>query len=402
MTSIPTAPTEPFETTPHEPSLVEDPEPVCECGSARVNKHGTYDRHPRGRSPVWVQRYQCLICGGTFSPSVTFIADDHWYPDEVRQLVRVVNAFTDASLERLQNICIVHFGVRPSDQQIHNWITEDTEDTGEIVENDLPMCSGIYTYDEQYLWVDGKRKYRLLLYDDLMGAPVAEQAVDGCSKATVRKFLTAALEDKPVFVVTTDGRSEYAEIVEDDLGAFHHRCHFHFLKNGEKKLRNKVFQSVRYSDAEKLHAAIVWSEFKSVFNARSYAAALRRFEAVLDKIEHLPSPVRTYVKEVMENFDKFLVHLRDEWVPSTTNNAERYFSHTKPTQVKRRFRTHEGVNSFLETQMTVRTVKHGFISREASLARMRELFPNVEMKAVTPLFTETKKQYLWNRDLEAG
>ncbi|WP_435080048.1 transposase [Halococcus sp. AFM35] len=399
MTSIPTAPSESFETTPNEPSLVEDPEPVCECGSERVNKHGTYGRHPHGRAPVRVQRYWCLICGGTFSPSLSFIEDDYWYPDEVRRLVRVVNAFTDASLERLQDICTGHFCVRPSDQQVHNWIAEDT---GEIVENDLPMYSGIYTYDEQFLWIDGKREYRLILYDDLMGAPVAEQAVDRCSKSTVREFLTTALEDKPVFVVTTDGRSDYAEIVEDDLGAFHHRCHFHFLKNGEKKLRNKVFQSVRYSNAEKLHAAIVWSEFKSVFAAPSYAAALRRFEAVLDKIEHLPPAVRTYVKEVMENFDKFAVHLRDEWVPSTTNNAERYFSHTKPTQVKRRFRSRERVHSFLKTQMIVRTVKHGFISQEASLARMRELFPDIEMEAVTPLFTETKKRYLWSRDLEAG
>jgi hypothetical protein len=399
MTSIPTAPSESFETTPHEPSLVEDPEPVCECGSEHVNKHGTYGRHPRGRAPVRVQRYWCLICGGTFSPSLSFIEDDYWYPDEVRRLVRVVNAFTDASLERLQDICTGHFSVRPSDQQVHNWIAEDT---GEIVENDLPLYSGIYTYDEQFLWIDGKREYRLILYDDLMGAPVAEQAVDGCSKSTVREFLTTALEDKPIFVVTTDGRSDYAEIVEDDLGAFHHRCHFHFLKNGEKKLRNKVFQSVRYSNAEKLHAAIVWSEFKSVFAAPSYAAALRRFEAVLDKIEHLPPAVRTYVTEVMENFDKFAVHLRDEWVPSTTNNAERYFSHTKPTQVKRRFRSRERVHSFLKTQMIVRTVKHGFISQEASLARMRELFPDIEMEAVTPLFTETKKRYLWSRDLEAG
>jgi non-ribosomal peptide synthetase component E (peptide arylation enzyme) len=109
-----------------------------------------------------------------------------------------------------------------------------------------------------------------------------------------------------------------------------------------------------------------------------------------------------YVKEVMETFDKFAVHLRDEWVPSTSNNCERYFSHTKPTQVKRRFRSRGGVHSFLKTQMIVRTVKHGLISREASLARMRELFPEIEMEAVTPLFTETKQRYLWSRDLEAG
>ena len=398
MSTTHTAPSESFETTPHEPSLVEDPTLVCECGSECANKHGTYGRHPRGRSPVRVQRYRCRICGGTFSPSLSYIEDEHQYPDEVRRLVRVVNAFTNASLERLQDICTIHFGVRPSDEQIRNWITEDT---GEIVRNDLPTYSGIYTYDEQYLRIDGKRAYRLLLYDDLMGAPVAEQVVDGCEKATVREFLTTALENKPVFVVTTDGRSDYAEIVEDDLGAFHHRCHYHFLKNGEKKLRNEVFRSVRYSNAEKLHATIVWSEFKSVFAAPSYPAAFRRFEAVLDKIEHLPPAVRTYVEEVMENFDKFAIHLRDEWVPSTSNNAERYFSHTKSTQVKRRFRTHEGVQSFLKTQMTVRTVKHGYISREASLARMRELFPDIEMEAVIPLLTETKKRYLWSRDLEA-
>jgi hypothetical protein len=47
------------------------------------------------------------------------------------------------------------------------------------------------------------------------------------------------------------------------------------------------------------------------------------------------------------------------------------------------------------------TVKHGIIS-EASLARMRELFSEIEMEAVIPLFTETKKRYLWSRDLEAG
>jgi hypothetical protein len=47
-------------------------------------------------------------------------------------------------------------------------------DTREIVENDLPQYSGIDTYDEQYLRIDGNQEYRLTLYDDLMGAPVGE------------------------------------------------------------------------------------------------------------------------------------------------------------------------------------------------------------------------------------
>lgn len=308
-------------------------------------------RKPRtGARPCGCSANRCAICEGTFSPSLPFIEDGHRYPSEVKRLGRVVNTFTDASLEDLQDICTVHFGVRPSDQQLHNWTTDDTR---EIVENDLPQYSGIYTYDEQHLRINGERAYRFTLYDDLMDAPVGERIADRLTKDTVCDFLTDLLDDKPAYVITTDGRDEYAEIVEDDVDAFHHRCHFHFLRNGEKKLRNEVFRSVRHSDAEKLHAAIVWSEFKSVFATPSYAAALRWFEAVLNKVEHLPSSVRMYVAEVMENFDKFLLHLRDEWVPSTTNNCERYFGHTKPTLDPRRFRSVEGARSYLKTQMTV-------------------------------------------------
>jgi hypothetical protein len=83
MSLSPTGPIESFETTLHEPSLVEDPTLVCECGSERANKHGTYDRSPHGRATVRVQRYRCRICGGTFSPSLSYIEDDHQYPDEV-------------------------------------------------------------------------------------------------------------------------------------------------------------------------------------------------------------------------------------------------------------------------------------------------------------------------------
>ena len=400
MSSTLTTPPESSGLSQHEASPVEASGPICpNCGSIDTTKHGTYTRYPHGRSPVRVQRYLCSVCEGTYSPSLSYVEDGHRYPSDVKRLGRVVNAFTDASLENLQDICTVHFGLRPSDQQFCNWITEDTR---EIVENDLPQYSGVYTYDEQYLRIDGKRAYRFVLYDDLLDAPVGECVADRLTKDAVRDFLTEILDDKPAYVITTDGRDEYAEIVEDDLDAFHHRCHFHFLRNAEKKLRNTVFRSVRHSNAEKLHAAIVWSEFKSVFAAPSYVAALRRFEAVLDKVEHLPATVRTYVEEVMENFDKFLLHLRDEWVPSTTNNCERYFGHTKPTRIKRRFRTVQRARSFSKTQMTVRTVKHGLISRESSHALARALFPTLRLDEVTDLFTETKQRYLWSRDLEVG
>lgn len=210
--------------------------------------------------------------------------------------------------------------------------------------------------------------------------------------------LTIVLGEKPVHVVTTDGRSDYPEIIEDELDAVHHRCNFHFLKNGKKKLRNAAFEGVRYANAERLRGAIVWGEFKQVLASQSYEAAVRRFEAVLDKIEQLPKELRTVVKDVMEEFDTFLGHLRHETVPSTTNNLERYYDHTKPTQVKGRFRSVEHARAFLKQQMCLRTLKQAFISRERLLSLDRELFPAVSMEQLEPLFTESKQRYLSWRD----
>ena len=400
MTTTTAAPSGRIGPAPNEVPVIEFSDPCCpECGTTGLWKNGVYARHPHGRDSVRVQRYQCPDCPGSFSPSLPTVDDGHRYPRPVSRLGRIVNAFTDASLEAIQDICTVQFGTRPSDQRIHDWITHNT---GEIVENDLPVYSGIYSYDEQYISIDGERVYRLTIYDELMHAPVAESLADQCTKDAVREFLQSALAQNPSFVITTDGRSDYTEIIEDDLGAFHHRCQFHFLRNGEKKLRNRVFRSVRYTDSEKLRGAIIWSEFKQVFSAPSYEAAVRRFEAVLDVVEQLPKELRAYVDEVKENFDRFAHHLREEWVPSTTNSLERYYGHTKPTQIKRRFRSKARARSFLSTQMRVRTLKNGLVSRNWSLSVGQTLFPDLKMDQATSLFTEPKHRYLWWRDLEPG
>ena len=390
------APTGTIVPTNEELPVLRLSQPECpDCGGP-VSRNGGYKRHPQGCQPLRVQRYICANCR-SFSPTHPAVADDHHYPRAVTQLATTIDVLTNSSLENRQDALTIHYNVRPSDQQIHNWCTEQTV---EIVANDLPVTSGVFTYDEQYLTIDGSRAYRLTVYDELLRAPVAETIADRCTKETVREFLTTVRGEKPVHVVTTDGRSDYPEIIEDELDAVHHRCNFHFLKNGEKKLRNTVFESVRYANTERLRGAIVWSEFKQVFAAQSYEAAVRRFGAVLDKIEHLPKELRTAVKEVMEEFDTFLGHLRHEAVPSTTNNLERYYGHTKPTQIKRRFRSDEHARAFLKQQMYLRTLKQGLISRERSLSLGRELFPTVSMEQLEPLFTESKQRYLSWRDRE--
>ena len=174
------------------------------------------------------------------------------------------------------------------------------------------------------------------------------------------------------------------------------------IQGVENGVQSSDFNGVVDTDTEKRQAASVWGEFKSVFGEPAYGAGLRRFEAVLDRIEDLPSELRTFVEQVMENFDKFAVHLRHESVPSTTNNLERYYGHTKPTRIKRRFRSLQHGQAFLKRQMYLRTIKQGLISRNKSLSLGRELFPSLSVEQLQPLFTDSKQRYLSWRDHDVG
>lgn len=176
---------------------------------------------------------------------------------------------TDASLETIQDIVTITFGKRPSTQRINGWTVaangvsdefrdRKATDYGEFVTNYLPTYSGAYTYDEQYIEVDYGRAYRPTLFDPLMKVPVAEMTVGRFTKEVVTEFLTTALADKPIFTVMTDGRADYAEIVEETLGELvsdegaveHHRVVFHFLANIDDALEREL-ESTRHSAARK-------------------------------------------------------------------------------------------------------------------------------------------------------
>ncbi len=159
-------------------SVLSLPEPDCLKYGTTAVKNGSYKQHPHGRRSVRVQRYSCNR-RGSFTPTHPSVEDNHRYPRTASQLADAVDIFADASLEGIQDILTVHCGVRLADQQIYNWLTGPT---AEIVGNDLPVYSDVYTYDEQYLTVNGNRAYRLTIYDELMRAPVAETIIGDCTK----------------------------------------------------------------------------------------------------------------------------------------------------------------------------------------------------------------------------
>jgi len=394
--------------------------PPCPvCGTEGPTKNGSYQRNPHGFGPVRVQQYECAN-GDSFSESLSGVKDGYRYPKIIIRLCIAMYILSDASLGTIQDIVTITFEERPSRQRINEWIVDEIADPeasqkstehGKVVMNDLPTYSGIYTYDEQYIDIDHGDAYRLTVYDSLMQAPVAEQVVDSLKKDVISEFLTTALADKPIYAVTTDGRSDYAEIVEDDLSELvaeecdvaHYRCLFHFLCNITDALSQEL-ESVRHTQKRKIRMAVVTSELKQALRAQSYPTAVRRFEEVLDeaKLKPLPSKLEGYVCDVMNQFDTYVGHLRDEWLPSTTNDCEQYYSNTQSARRLRRLQDMERINGVLWQQQRIRTVKEGLISRDSSIEIAQELFPGLSSDAAEQLFIESKQRYLRGRDLGTG
>lgn len=395
-----TAPNEPFAAEDYEPPVVDvdEPSPTCPgCGAAApVNKWGTYGRDPHGQRAVRIQRYWCEHCDSSFSASLDGVADGCRYPTAVRRLVCIVYMVSGASCLALQLICTFYFGVMPSLQRLHDWRTVSP---GKLVTNELPsqLYSGFYAYDEQYLRQAGERVYRLLVYDTQRRVPVAEQLVDRATDDAIRSFLTDALADKPCNAVTTDGRQGLPKIVENDLGAAHHRCSFHLLKNFDEALETMLGRSW-YTPREKAAAAILGNEFEQLFKATSYGAASQRLEAVLDEVEHLPNQLRRYVEKVDANRETFLGYLYDERVARTVNACEQYYSHTQPTALKRRFFSQAGFHSFWKQQQLLRTVREGLVSREDTIALLRDRVSAADPEMINSLSTASKRRFLWAND----
>lgn len=399
-----TAPHDSIASEDHEPPVVDadEPSPTCpECGSAaQVDKWGTYQRNPHGWRAVRVQRYWCEHCESTFSASLDGIADGCRYPTAVRRLVCIVYLVSGTSCLALQFICSLYFGVTPSLQRLHDWRTVSTR---KLVTNELPshLYSGFYAYDEQYLRVAGKRAYRLLVYDTQRRVPVAEQLVDRATDDAIRSFLTQALADKPCHAVTTDGRQGLTKIVLHDLGAAHHRCVFHLLKNFKDEFETMLGRSW-YTPREKAAAAILGNEFEQLFKATSYSTAVQRLEAVLDLVEHLPNQLRKYVEKVDANRERFLGYLYDERVARTTNSCEQYYSHTQSTALKRRFSSQAGLHSFWKQQQLLRTVRDGFVPHEVAIAPLRDRVPAVDPETTKTLYSASKRRFVRAQEHDAS
>lgn len=120
-----------------------------------------------------------------------------------------------------------------------------------------------------------------------MDAPVGDLLVDRRTNDTARDFLTKLLDDRPAYMITTDGT------VRRSSGT---------PRSGASDIQIQRNAAPRSSGMNSgaclpLHCA----------------AAFWRFETVPERVEQLASRMKVF-EETMKNFDKVVLYLQNEWI----------------------------------------------------------------------------------------
>jgi len=263
---------------------------------------------------------------------------------------------------------------------------------------------GVYHYDEQVLWVNGRIKLRMTLLDGTNYLIISDEVVDGedFDKNTIKNFLKRSLKGLKLKAIITDGHRAYPSIIEA-LGAIHQKCIFHKMQTLMKKViktlnklnrkitsleekieknklkitefknknpakrgriskkdktRQKFSSRIKKLEKENRTSRAVIRENKSkikelkkytdkislMFRSKTKKTAMKRFQELKDKIEELPKEIATFIEKLSKDINSTLNHIKNDDIPNTNNKLEGFYKITLPRYLKRIFRTDEGLN----------------------------------------------------------
>lgn len=361
--------------------------PVCpECGSARVTRQEFRARKPRlaeyGELVIYVRRYRCKHCGRKFTTRMDgVVKPNDQYAALVKEYVNASISKGYSSLSELQLQVYANYGLLPSRQAIWNWIGGEAVELG---------YSGYYCYDEEYLRVDGERRYRLTLFDHVANVAVEEGIVRTLAAEEIEGFLRGATRGKPLTAITTDGKREYKRIIKG-LGAVHQSCVFHLMKEMLEDLYHFLGR-VEVDAVDRMTAARLATEFQEVFRSQSYSEAEEKFEKLLDSYRGMPGCLRKHVDKVMLDFDRYTAYLRDPSISKTSNPVEEYYRQTSPEKVKRIYKTPHGLLKYLEKRAGFWAIRHGLLSLEASrFIGLKLMGKRFAEKSIEKLFSDQEE-----------
>lgn len=247
--------------------------------------------------------------------------------------------------------------------------------------------SGVYSYDEQYVFVKNKQYIRMTLIDHKTKLILYEHIVfkDDFNNNTIKNFLKTAININPLKAIITDGRKSYKNIIEA-TGAIHQRCYFHLMQNlmtpltkytnnckrrikrlkkqiqiktekiekNNKKTQIQKIKTLRKEirthkqeikqitkEINKIQYDI--GRIQKIFTSKTYKQAHRRFNTMYNQRTELNKHIKKFLEKIKPELDIILNHTIDEEIPATNNTVENYYRTTLPRAQKKIYKTEEGL-----------------------------------------------------------
>lgn len=304
---------------------------------------------------VYLRRYKCKSCNKKFTTSLESVVKPHHRYAKI--FTDKLKSFMETGYRSLRKAAAdfqTFFGVAPSHTSIRNW---QTNKLGNRIKNIDADYSGYYTYDEQWIKLNSLRHFRLTLYDYILNIPVAEEISPDKKYDTIKKFIETSTMDKDFYSLTTDGLPGYKSIT-DELGVIHQQCIFHLLK----MIKTEIYKSLRSDnvhDEYKMDLRFYFNEIKHIFDSNVEGIVIQRFERLLGKFNQIPKVLQKIIKKnIIPNFQRLTQYTKNPNIPRTTSCNENYYRQTLPDELKRKFKTPNGINNHLQKQMQNWTRKH--------------------------------------------
>jgi transposase-like protein len=329
------------------------------CGSKNVIKQEYRQRKllidDKEPLNVYLRRYLCKTCGRKSTTNIKSL---------IKPYKRYINLFKDKlecfletgyrSLRKTQKDLQNFLENSPSHQTIRNWLTINNKN---MIKNTERFYSGYYTYDEQFLRINGQRMYRLTLYDQIRNIPIAEQIVPKRTPAAITQFIQKSTNNKPLISVTTDHMPLYKNIM-DYIGVKHQLCVFHLFKMIGDKLYKKL-RSKKVTEREKISLCLYFTDIKNIFRTYNSKTSKKRLNKLLEDFNIIPRLLQRFIKQkIIPDYKRLTTFMKNNKIPRTSNTVENYYRQTEPEQIKKKYKTKKGILTYLHYKMKNWTQKH--------------------------------------------
>ena len=326
-------------------------DPLCPlCLSSNISKNGTFVRTLETGQHILVQKYICNDCGHSFDTRPPDYGYGNHFSNGTKKKSVKVRAKTS-----LRNVASFFLDLL------------STEISHESIRKNVPRIpygrmegSGYFVYDEQYVHLDGRERYRTLIKDSKTGEFI-EGIIDDLSEDRIIEFLVNSLSQfsiPTVISITTDGY-HYENVLKEVSGRMgirirRQRCLFHI----EKDLAHRIRMAHREEELDFPKKLIKFMFFQTPENLKKLGNNSESFQrniggkSEIEVIHHVVGVLNNYYGDdpIISKFLSFLhenrrevfLYLEDRNVEKTTGKAEQHFS-VMSWLLKHRFKTKTGL-----------------------------------------------------------